>query len=94
MLITFYLKSKQNNVKEFTDCGIELIASICENMNFSKENLGARRLHELMETILEDALFEDAPEDDEPKKFVLNKEYIMDKMKDSLKPLDLKKFVM
>jgi ATP-dependent HslUV protease ATP-binding subunit HslU len=43
------------------DSAIERIAAIAEEVNQRTENIGARRLHTLMECLLEDVLF-DAPE--------------------------------
>jgi ATP-dependent HslUV protease ATP-binding subunit HslU len=45
----------------FEDEAVERIAVIAEEVNASTENIGARRLHTLMECLLEDILF-DAPE--------------------------------
>ncbi len=46
---------------EFTDDGIEKVAEYAEILNEKTENIGARRLHTVMEKLLEDILFE-APE--------------------------------
>jgi len=46
---------------EFTDDGIERIAHYAELLNEKTENIGARRLHTVMEKLLEDILFS-APE--------------------------------
>ncbi|MDN3628025.1 AAA family ATPase, partial [Methylobacterium isbiliense] len=43
---------------EFTDDGIERIAQIAWQVNEGTENIGARRLHTVMERLLEEALFE------------------------------------
>jgi ATP-dependent HslUV protease ATP-binding subunit HslU len=45
----------------FTDDGVERIAATAQDVNESTENIGARRLHTIMECLLEDVLF-DAPE--------------------------------
>jgi ATP-dependent HslUV protease ATP-binding subunit HslU len=42
----------------FSDEAIEAIATIAEEVNTRTENIGARRLHTLMEKLLEDILFE------------------------------------
>lgn len=47
----------------FTDDAIETIAAMAQEVNERTENIGARRLHTLMECLLEDVLF-DAPRDD------------------------------
>ncbi len=43
---------------EFTDGAIAKIADIAERVNQQSENIGARRLHTVMTTLLEDILFE------------------------------------
>lgn len=43
---------------EFEDSGIRLIAEIACKMNRKKENIGARRLHTVLESVLEDLSFE------------------------------------
>ena len=45
---------------EFEDDAIEALAEICEKVNTVSENIGARRLHTIMECLLEDLLFEAA----------------------------------
>ena len=45
----------------FSDDAVEKIAEIAEEVNDRTENIGARRLHTLMERLLEDILF-DAPD--------------------------------
>ncbi len=45
---------------EFTDDAVRAIARICQRVNESAENIGARRLHTIMEYLLEDISF-DAP---------------------------------
>jgi ATP-dependent HslUV protease ATP-binding subunit HslU len=47
----------------FTDDAIERIATVAQEVNERTENIGARRLHTLMECLLEDVLF-DAPRKD------------------------------
>ncbi|HOF40067.1 MAG TPA: ATP-dependent protease ATPase subunit HslU [Candidatus Hydrogenedentes bacterium] len=43
---------------EFDDDCIDLLASVCEKVNASSENIGARRLHTILEYLLEDLLFD------------------------------------
>jgi ATP-dependent HslUV protease ATP-binding subunit HslU len=43
---------------EITDDAVNLLAEICEEVNQETENIGARRLHTIMECLLEDVLFE------------------------------------
>lgn len=43
---------------DFTDCGIERLAQIATEVNTSVENIGARRLHTIMEQVLDEISFE------------------------------------
>lgn len=45
---------------EFTDDGVEALAAICQDVNSRSENIGARRLHTIMEYLLEDLSFDAA----------------------------------
>jgi ATP-dependent HslUV protease ATP-binding subunit HslU len=47
---------------EFTEDGIAALADIAFRVNETTENIGARRLHTLMEKLLEDLLFESSVE--------------------------------
>jgi ATP-dependent HslUV protease ATP-binding subunit HslU len=73
---------------------LDTIASVCEDLNFSKENLGARRLHEIFEILLEDPLFDGKHSEEQPKLYTINKEYVLEKLKEIMKPLDLKRFLL
>ncbi|WP_025400645.1 HslU--HslV peptidase ATPase subunit [Borrelia crocidurae] len=63
----------------FTDEAIDRIAELTFNMNFEGENLGARRLHGVMEKILADLFFE-AP-GSKLKKIEINLDYVDEKIK-------------
>ena len=45
---------------EFTDDGIKRIAEVAWQVNESTENIGARRLHTVLERLLDDASYEAA----------------------------------
>ena len=55
------LLSTEDIEVELTDDAVERIARVCERVNEQTENIGARRLHTIMEYLLEDILF-DSPE--------------------------------
>jgi len=76
---------------EFTDDAIEEIAKIAYLINEQTENIGARRLHTVMEKLLEEISFE-APDLTE-KIFVIDKEYVQKQLRDSIKNLDLDKYI-
>lgn len=76
----------------FEDEAIKQIADIAEEVNNLTENIGARRLHTLMECLLEDILF-DAPDMTE-KKTVINGAYVEDKLKDIKSNEDLSRYIL
>jgi ATP-dependent HslUV protease ATP-binding subunit HslU len=77
---------------EFQDDAIEEIARIAEEVNNMTENIGARRLHTLMECLLEDFLF-NAP-DIEEKQIVIDREYVEKKLKDIKDDEDLSRYIL
>lgn len=77
---------------EFTDDAIEEIAKVAFLMNEQTENIGARRLHTILERLLEDISFE-VP-DIEEDKVVIDKHYVVDKFKEKIEPVDLDKYIL
>lgn len=75
----------------FEDSAIEAIAEITCKMNLQNENIGARRLHTVIEEILMDVSFE-AP-DIENKRVVIDRDYVQDKVKKFFKEIDSNKFI-
>lgn len=76
----------------FTDDSVDRIAAIAEDVNNLTDNIGARRLHTLMEHLLEDILFE-APDIDQ-KKVIINAQYVEDKLKDIKDDEDLSRYIL
>ncbi len=77
---------------EFSAEAVDEIAAIAERVNREAENIGARRLHTVMEKVMEDISFE-AP--DIPKKDILiSREYVQSQLKDILKDQDLRRFIL
>jgi len=76
----------------FENDAVETIAKIAEDVNNRTEDIGARRLHTLMERLLEDLLF-DAP-DLKDKRQVIDKKYVDDKLKDIVKDEDLSRYIL
>jgi len=68
---------------EFTDDAIREIAQTATYVNSKAENIGARRLHTIMSTLLEDILFE-APELESPR-IMIDGEFVKEKLKWRLK---------
>jgi len=76
----------------FEDEAVEEIAMIAEEVNNLTENIGARRLHTIMEYLLEDILF-DAPDMTETR-VVVDKKYVEDKLKDIKEDEDLSRYIL
>jgi ATP-dependent HslUV protease ATP-binding subunit HslU len=76
----------------FEDDAVSEIARMAEEVNDRTENIGARRLHTLMERLLEDILFE-AP-DMEAKRIVIDKTYVEDRLKDIKDNEDLSRYIL
>ncbi len=72
---------------EFTDSAIEEIATMAFLMNEQTENIGARRLHTILEKLLEDISF-NIP-DMEEDKFVIDQEYVKEKFMEKIHPEDI-----
>jgi ATP-dependent HslUV protease ATP-binding subunit HslU len=77
---------------EFTPDGIEEIARIAEEANTKAENIGARRLHTVMEKLLEDISF-DAPEM-KGQKIIIDREYVRGKLEGIIESEDLTKYIL
>ena len=76
----------------FEDDAVETIAKIAEEVNSRTENIGARRLHTVMERLLEDILF-DAP-DVKNRRMVIDKDYVESKLKDIKDDEDLSRYIL
>jgi ATP-dependent HslUV protease ATP-binding subunit HslU len=77
---------------EFTDGAIEKIADYATNFNKEVEDIGARRLHTILEKLLEDISY-NASEISE-KKFVVDELFVDKKLSSLVKNLDLAKFIL
>ena len=77
---------------EFTDEGIDALAEIADRVNENTENIGARRLHTILEKVLEDLLY-DAPEAVSGK-VIIDRQYIESKLKDIVQDEDLSRFIL
>ncbi|NQT10095.1 MAG: ATP-dependent protease ATPase subunit HslU [Desulfobacteraceae bacterium] len=76
----------------FENDAVVKIAAIAEEVNNLTENIGARRLHTLMEYLLEDILF-DAP-DMKEKRIVIDGKYVDDKLKDIKDDEDFSRYIL
>ncbi len=77
---------------EFTADGIDAMADIAHEANCQSENIGARRLHTIMEKVLEELLFS-AP-DLMRGVVTVDAEYVNEKMQGILKSDDLSKYIL
>jgi ATP-dependent HslUV protease ATP-binding subunit HslU len=76
----------------FEDDAVSEIARMAEEVNDRTENIGARRLHTLMERLLEDILF-DAP-DMKTKRIVIDKTCVEARLKDIMDDEDLSRYIL
>jgi ATP-dependent HslUV protease ATP-binding subunit HslU len=76
----------------FTDDAIDAIAEISTHINSTIENIGARRLHTILERILDDISF-NAP-DKAGEEIKIDKKYVDDHLGDIAKDKDLSKFIL
>ena len=68
------------------------IAEIASEVNKSVENIGARRLHTIIEKILDDISF--TATDRSGEKIIIDKEYINKNLDSLIKDTDLSKFIL
>ena len=77
---------------EFDEGAIDEIATISFLMNEQTENIGARRLHTILEKLLEDISF-NIPEMEE-EKITIDDEYVKDKFQETIQKEDLDRFIL
>jgi ATP-dependent HslUV protease ATP-binding subunit HslU len=84
---------KTENVDlEFTEDGINTIAHIASEVNSSVENIGARRLHTIIERVLDEISF--TATDRAGEKIKVDGKYIKDNIGQLVKDTDLSKFIL
>ncbi|CUR53482.1 ATP-dependent protease ATPase subunit HslU [Serratia symbiotica] len=77
---------------EFTSTGIRYIAETAWQVNENKENIGARRLHTILEHVMEDISY-DASEVNN-KNIIIDKEYVSNHLNTLIKDEDLSRFIL
>jgi ATP-dependent HslUV protease ATP-binding subunit HslU len=77
---------------EFTSDAIEMIAELAQKVNEVTENIGARRLHTVMEKLLEEISF-NAP-DLKEKKIKIDAKYVKEKLSALVKDEDLSRYIL
>ena len=84
---------KTENVDlEFSDDGIDTIANIATEVNSTVENIGARRLHTIIEKVLDEISF--TATDRSGEKIVVDSNYIKKNIGELVKDTDLSKFIL
>ena len=77
---------------EFTKDGIETIAKLATEINASIENIGARRLHTIIEKVLDEISF--TATDRGGEKVTINQDYVTKNIGEIVKDTDLSKFIL
>ncbi len=84
---------KTENVDlEFTEDGIDTIATIASEVNTTVENIGARRLHTIIERVLDEISF--TATDRAGEKISIDSDYIKKNIGELVKDADLSKFIL
>jgi ATP-dependent HslUV protease ATP-binding subunit HslU len=78
---------------EFTEDGIREIARIAASVNQSLENIGARRLHTVLTTLLEDVMF-GLPDGGGPLHFVVDAATVRDRLARIVEDDDLRRYIL
>ena len=82
---------------EFTDDGLAEIARVAHQVNERQENIGARRLHTIMSTLLETMLFELPPDGEgppPPTRVVVDREFVAQRLRDVVADEDLSRYIL
>lgn len=77
---------------EFTDDAIDEIANLAYLVNEETENIGARRLHTILEILLEDISY-NLP-DPEINDVVIDRAYVLDKLGEKIKEVDVDRYIL
>ena len=78
---------------QFTDGAIREIALSADKVNMKTENIGARRLHTIMSTLLENILF-DVPEEKTARKIRITKDMVTKQLRDIISDEDLSRYIL
>ncbi|HKB86245.1 MAG TPA: hypothetical protein VKD08_08765, partial [Ignavibacteriaceae bacterium] len=78
---------------EFTDDAIREVARIATEVNEQVENIGARRLHTILTTLLDEILF-DVPDKLPEDKVVITGKNVKDRLESIVKNRDLSKYIL
>ena len=76
----------------FAEDAVEEIASLAAEVNSRTENIGARRLHTLLEKILEELSFSADELNEAP--VVINRQYVRERLSQIVQDIDLSRFIL
>ena len=77
---------------EFTDEGIDMLAKISAEVNSSIENIGARRLHTIIEKVLDEVSFNAS--DNPGETIIVDEKFVQKNLGNLVKDTDLSKFIL
>ncbi|WP_041651129.1 ATP-dependent protease ATPase subunit HslU [Anaplasma centrale] len=77
---------------EFTENGVLAIAEIASTVNREVENIGARRLHTILEKLMEDISY--SASENRGKTYIIDEGHVKEKLEDISKQMDLSKFIL
>ena len=86
------LLNTENVELDFTEDGIDMLAKLSAEVNASVENIGARRLHTIIEKVLDEISFNASDKSGET--IVINSEYVKNNLGSLVKDTDLSKFIL
>ena len=86
------LLGTENIQIEFTESGIDYLCLAAEEINLATENIGARRLHSVIEKIVEDISFEGP--DNETKSFSIDEDFIKLRLHETRRNADYSKYML
>ena len=86
------LLGSENVDLEFNDAAIKAVAEFASEVNSKMENIGARRLHTIMTTLLEDHLFEQPKRGN--KKIKITATVVRNSLKDIVEDPDLSRYIL
>ena len=82
----------ENVELEFSDDGIDMLAKLSTEINSTVENIGARRLHTIIERVLDEISF--TATDRGGEKITIDASYVKNNLGDIVKDTDLSKFIL
>jgi ATP-dependent HslUV protease ATP-binding subunit HslU len=77
---------------DFSEDGIQTIAEVAWQVNQTTENIGARRLHTVLERLLDDLSYEAA--DRNGQSFIIDKEYVQSHLAELVADEDLSRYIL